>query len=83
MVSIPTPSIPLATSDARHNTLHVVWGVVFLDVLLPSRSYVRSAWLIRSSACSAPLWGLQASCSMTHSACSWARGKMPFTSLSG
>jgi hypothetical protein len=35
--------LPFATGDARHNTLHLVWGVVILGLLLTGRSVRRAA----------------------------------------
>ena len=40
------PSLPFTTSDVRHNLLHVLWGVVFLAVLLTSRSPRRATLLM-------------------------------------
>jgi hypothetical protein len=41
-----SPALPFMTSDARHNLLHVVWGIVFLGVLLASPSPRRATLLM-------------------------------------
>jgi len=35
--------LPFATGDARHNALHLVWGVIILGLLLTSRTVRRAA----------------------------------------
>jgi len=36
-------ALPFATGDARHNALHLVWGLVILSVLLTGRTVRRAA----------------------------------------
>jgi hypothetical protein len=38
-------SMPFATGDPRHNTLHVVWGSLILAVLLLNRGLSGATWL--------------------------------------
>jgi hypothetical protein len=39
------PPLPIASGDARHNALHVVWGAAILLVLLSSRGAARAPML--------------------------------------
>ncbi len=45
-VSMPALPIALAIGDARHNALHLVWGIVFLVLLLTIRSRRSAALLV-------------------------------------
>jgi hypothetical protein len=43
---VALPELPFATGDARHNALHVVWGVAILGLLLNSRAPRRAVAVV-------------------------------------